>query len=373
MNKTIYLDYNATAPIRSEVIDLVCNVMSEGGNPSSVHAKGRVARGRVEDARRQVASLISCKPQEIVFTSGGTESNNLALRTFNDRPLFICEAEHDSVLATVLGRDVSYIPVDDQGLVNLPLLKEKLSAANTPPLVSIMLANNETGTVQSVSDIAGLVHDFGGIIHTDAIQACGKIPLNFRDLGVDMMSLSAHKIGGPQGQGALVVREGFAIQSIQKGGGQEQGRRGGTENVAGNAGFGLAAKLAADTLHQYERVAQLRDKLEAAIQLISPDCRIYGQNATRLPNTSCLSMPGVGAELQVMNFDLAGIAVSAGSACSSGKVKASHVLLAMGASEEEASEAIRVSLGWQTTQSDIDKFVEVWEKLYKRKSPKFAA
>lgn len=373
MSKTVYLDYNATAPARPEVITLVCEVMAEGGNPSSVHASGRRARGRLEDARKQVSTLLSCRPQEIIFTSGGTEANNLALKTFIGRPLIITGGEHDSVLATVRDRDVYTLSLNDQGHIDLSELQQVLTDRAAPPLVSIMLANNETGVVQDIRQIADLVHQYGGILHTDAIQACGKIAVNFKELGVDMMSISAHKIGGPQGQGALIVREGLAIQSIQQGGGQELGRRGGTENVAGLAGFGLAAELAGENLSRYAEIAHLRDQMEAAIVAVSPHSRLFGKDADRLPNTSCLSMPGVGSELQVMNFDLAGIAISAGSACSSGKVKASHVLLAMGADEAAASEAVRVSLGWLTVQSDIDKFIEVWEKLYQRKSPRFAA
>lgn len=373
MNRSVYLDYNATAPIRAEVIELVTDVMREGGNPSSVHASGRRARGRVETARKQIADLVSCKPQEIIFTSGGTESNNLALKAFADHALIVGGAEHDSVLAASAGRDAILLQCDETGMIDRTDLEVKLSDAPSPSLVSVMLANNETGVIQSISEIAELVHQYNGILHTDAIQACGKIPVDFRELGVDMMSLSAHKIGGPQGEGALVVREGIAIQSIQKGGGQELGRRGGTENVAGIAGFGLAAQLAVNAMPIFDEIEQLRDQMEATVLKISPSSVIYGKETTRLPNTSCLSMPGVGSELQVMNFDLAGIAISAGSACSSGKVKASHVLLAMGAGIEDAAQAIRISLGWQTTQSDMDKFIEVWEKLYQRKSPKFAA
>ncbi|GLQ07547.1 cysteine desulfurase family protein [Sneathiella chinensis] len=373
MTSSIYLDYNATAPVRPQVVDLVAEVMKEGGNPSSVHASGRKAKGRVEDARAEIAALAGCKPQEIIFTSGGTEANNLALNGMGERLLLVSAAEHDSVLAAGPEGWVVRLPVDEKGLLSLSALEAALEQGGGPCLVSVMLANNETGVIQPIFEIAELVHAKGGLLHTDAIQALGKIPVDFRALGADMMSLSAHKIGGPQGQGALIVREGLPLQSIQKGGGQELGRRGGTENVAGIAGFGLAARLAGEGLADYAALATLRDHMEDAIRALCPEARIYGQETARLPNTSALSMPGVGAELQVMNFDLSGIAVSAGSACSSGKVKASHVLTAMGASDKEASEAIRVSLGWMTTQSDMDKFVQVWDKLYRRKSPKFAA
>ncbi len=373
MSDLIYLDYNATAPIRPEVTDLVATVMGEWGNPSSVHAAGRKAKGRLETARRQVAALAGCKAQEVIFTSGGTESNNLALKGLAGYEVFISAAEHDSVLAAAGMLEARTIAVDSTGRLDIADLREKLGASDTPALVSVMLANNETGVLQPIREIAELIHEKGGLIHTDAIQSAGKIPLHFKDMGVDMLSLSGHKIGGPQGQGALIVREGLAIQSIQKGGGQELGRRGGTENVAGIAGFGLAAELAMAALEKYDAIEEQRDRMEAAILKISPGSQIYGQGSKRLPNTSCLSMPGVGSELQVMNFDLAGIAVSAGSACSSGKVKASHVLTAMGATEKEASEAIRISLGWLTKPSEIDTFLEIWEKLYRRKSPDCAA
>ncbi|MFT6557747.1 cysteine desulfurase family protein [Sneathiella sp.] len=368
MKKTVYLDYNATAPIRSDVITCVSSVMAEWGNPSSVHAAGRKARGRVETARRQVAHLVGCKPQEVIFTSGGTEANNLALKGFPAHQWMVSRAEHDSVLAMVADYDVLLVDLEPSGKLDLQDLKEKLTAANGPVLVSVMYANNETGILQPLPEIVELVHEFGGIVHTDAIQAAGKIPIDFKAVGADMMSLSAHKIGGPQGQGALIVREGLAIKSVQKGGGQELGRRGGTENVAGIAGFGVATDLALQELSGLSEIRKLRDEMEKSICDAVPDVRIYGADQSRLPNTSCLSMPGVSAQLQVMNFDLEGFAVSAGSACSSGKVKASHVLRAMGATEAEADQAIRISLGRLTKRAEIDTFIETWKKIYRSKS-----
>ncbi|MCR9212595.1 MAG: cysteine desulfurase [Proteobacteria bacterium] len=373
MKQQIYLDFNATAPIRPEVIKAVTGAMEEGGNPSSVHQAGRTARNRVEEARSQVAALVGSKAQEIIFTSGGTEANNLALSAMGDRPLFVSAVEHDSVLGVLDSKTATYLSVDSTGVLNLADLERILRDQQTPCFVSIMLANNETGVIQPIAEIATLIHEYGGLLHCDAIQAAGKIPIDFRALGTDMMSLSAHKLGGPQGMGALVLREGLAISPSLKGGGQELGRRAGTENVAGIVGFGVAAEIAKNGLEAYQTISSLRDKMEKSIHDISPDAVVYGEAAPRLPNTSTISMPGVAAELQVMNFDLAGIAVSAGSACSSGKVKASHVLKAMGASDEEAGSAIRVSLGWSTTEKEIEAFVENWEKLYRRKSPKFAA
>lgn len=373
MKNGIYLDYNATAPIRSEVIELVTEVMAEGGNPSSVHASGRKAKGRLETARRQIASLLKSKSQEIIFTSGGTEANNMVLNGFSDRKLFISAAEHDSIVGPSNKLDTEVIPVDSAGLLDLKELKSRLAASDQPALVSVMLANNETGVIQPIAEIADIVHEFNGILHTDAIQAVGKIDVSFSDLGVDAMTISGHKIGGPQGQGALVLKEGLPIAAHQTGGGQELGRRGGTENVAGIAGFGLAAELAAESLKKSEGVAELRAELETKLKAACSDIVIYGVASDRLPNTCCVSMPGVNSELQVMNFDLAGIAVSAGSACSSGKVKASHVLTAMGATPEAASEAIRISLGRDTTKEEIEKFVEVWSKLYRKQASKSAA
>ncbi len=373
MTTGIYLDYNATSPIRPDVITLVAEVMAEGGNPSSVHASGRRARQRVETARRKLAALVGSKPQEIIFTSGGTEANNMALKGFPARALLVSAGEHDSILAPAVLASATHLVLNGNGIVDLPALEVALKASDAPMLVSVMLANNETGVLQPIGQIAELVHKFDGLIHTDAIQAVGKIPLNFKDLGVDLMTVSAHKVGGPQGQGALIVREGLPLEAGLRGGGQELGRRGGTENVAGIAGFGLAAEMAQAELDQMQDIAHLRDDMEQRLTQFCPDAVIYGAAVARLPNTCCLSMPGVNSELQVMNFDLAGIAVSAGSACSSGKVKASHVLTAMGASESAASQAIRISLGRGTTAAEIDKFVEVWQKLYEKKTPKTAA
>ncbi len=373
MKQQIYLDFNATAPIRPEVIEAVTCTMEEGGNPSSVHQFGRTARNRVEEARARVAKLIGSKAQEIIFTSGGTEANNLALSSMGHIPLLVSAVEHDSVLGALNSGSATYLSVDSTGLLDLADLERRIKEQQAPCLVSVMLANNETGVIQPIAEIASLIHEQGGLLHCDAIQAVGKIPVDFRSLGVDMMSLSAHKLGGPQGIGALVLREGLAIEPRLRGGGQELGRRAGTENVAGIVGFGVAAEIAGDSLDAYSKVSLLRDGMEVSIHRICDDAVIYGETAPRLPNTSTISMPGVASELQVMNFDLAGIALSAGSACSSGKVKASHVLKAMGASEEEAGSAIRVSLGWSTTEKQIKAFVENWEKLYRRKSPKFAA
>jgi cysteine desulfurase len=371
MKDTIYLDFNATAPILPEVITAMVATMETGGNPSSVHRQGRTSRNNVEEARRQIAGLVNCKAQEIIFTSGGTEANNLALSGLPNRHLVISPIEHDSVLSAATPYQPAILSVDQNGIIDFEDLDTHLRIATEPVLVSIMLANNETGVVQPVRKISEIVHKYNALLHCDAIQAIGKIPVDFKSLDIDMMSVSAHKFGGPQGIGALVVREGLAIAPFIRGGGQELGRRAGTENVAGIVGFGVAATVAKNRLDAYGQVRQLREKLEKALQDVSPRVVIYGEEAERLPNTLSVSMPSVPSELQVMNFDLAGIAISAGSACSSGKVKASHVLMAMGVEEAEAGTAIRISLGPTTTAAEIEATIECWSDLFKRKSPDY--
>jgi cysteine desulfurase len=367
-NQPVYLDYNATAPARREVIDIMVEVMSVPGNASSVHGTGRVARKRVEDARAEVARLVGAKPENVIFTSGGTEADNLALKGFGDRRLIVSAIEHGAILAPALLFDAGaeIVPVDKDGVVDLAALEDLLSQADKPVTVSIMLANNETGVIQSMRDIVQIAGRYNALVHTDAVQCAGKIPIDIEELGVDMLSLSAHKIGGPQGVGALVLREDRPLSSQIVGGGQERGRRSGTENVAGIAGFGVAARLALEGLEDYARLADLRDDMELQIKQIAPGCLIYSRDVPRLPNTSCLTMPGVKSETQVMSFDLAGIAISAGSACSSGKVTASHVLEAMESPDEVAVTAIRVSMGRDTTAADVDRFVETWRDIYRR-------
>ena len=364
----IYLDYNATAPARSDVIGMVMRVMSTVGNASSVHRAGQVARKTVETARAEVAALVGAKPENIVFTGGGTEANNLALKGFGDRHLIVSGTEHGAVLAPAVMQDPEAVilPVDAEGLVDLAALERALTAAEKPCLVSVMRANNETGVVQPIAEIARIARAHDAMVHCDGVQAVGKIPLDMNALDIDLLTLASHKIGGPQGVGAMVMRQDFLVAAQIIGGGQEMGRRSGTENVAGIAGFGVAARLAKAGLADYAGLAALRDDMERRLRTIAPGLRVYGAGVERLPNTSCLTMPGVSSETQVMSFDLAGIAVSAGSACSSGKVAASHVLDAMAADRDEAMTAIRVSLGWNTTPAEIDRFVEVWEELYSR-------
>ena len=366
MKNPVYMDHNATTAVRPEARDAVALALALTGNPSSVHGSGRTARRLVEDARDAVAALVGAEPAWVVFTSGGTEANNLALRVLPKRAPILCSAvEHASVLSVMDG--IVEIPVDGDGVVDLGALEALLAGEDTPALVSVMLANNETGVLQPIADVAALAHEHGALIHCDAVQAAGKMAIDFRTLGCDLMSLSAHKIGGPSGIGALVVTSGvegdLALIPMLRGGGQERGRRAGTENVPGIAGFGAAARAAREGLTDFARLGRWRERIENRLRQRA-DSRVYGFGAPRLANTSCLTMPGVEAETQVIQLDLAGVAVSAGAACSSGKVEPSRVLAAMGVDANEAATAIRVSLGWNTTEDDADKFVEAWIQVY---------
>ncbi|HEY7609601.1 MAG TPA: cysteine desulfurase family protein [Alphaproteobacteria bacterium] len=362
----VYLDYNATAPVRPEAAAAVAEALARTGNPSSVHRFGRAARKRVEDAREAVAALIGAAPADLVFTSGGTEANALALAGAGRRRVLVSAIEHDSVLAAAAAHDpdTPRIPVSPSGMADLDALDELIAGRGGETLVSVMLANNETGVVQPVAEIAKCAHAAGALVHCDAVQAAGKIPVEVRTLGADLVSLSAHKLGGPQGVGALYVSERIALAASLRGGGQERGRRAGTENVPGIAGFGAAATAARRDLSAYaQKCTELRARLEAAVLARSNRARIPGAEAPRIPNTSCIVLRDVPSETQVMALDLAGVAVSAGSACSSGKVRPSHVLAAMGLPPEAVSAAIRVSLGWATTSADVERFVEAWSAM----------
>jgi cysteine desulfurase len=361
-----YLDYNATAPVRPEVAAAVAEALARVGNPSSVHRAGRTARAAVETARAQVAAMAGCRPSEVVFTSGGSEANMAALTRSGAARLVVSAVEHDSVTETAAGSGlpVATAPVDADGVVDLAALESILAGypRDGGTLVSLMLANNETGVIQPVAEAAALVRRHGARLHCDAVQAAAKIPLDFNTLDADYLSLSAHKIGGPQGVGALVVREVCALVPLVRGGGQEQGRRSGTENVPGIAGFGVAASLAGLPA----RIAALRDAWERRVRDSAPEAVILAAGAARLPNTSCVALPGVGSETQVMALDLAGVGVSAGAACSSGKVKSSRVLAAMGCGPDLAGSAIRISLGWATSEEDMDRLFAAWSALRSR-------
>jgi len=364
MKTTVYLDHNATTPARPEAIEAVVEALSLVGNASSVHREGRAARRIIEDARARVAALVGASETDVVFTSGGTEANNLAIRGGSRMCVLVSAVEHLSVLE--VGREVKLIPVDADGIVDLEALDQMLAKEDGLALVSIMLANNKTGVIQPIQAIGEICRRYGALLHTDAVQAAGKIPIYLTGLGVDLMTLSAHKIGGPMGVGALIATPRAALTGVSFGGGQEKGLRPGTENLPAIAGFGKAAELAAERIKSFAALAWKRNDLERRIKEIAPDASIFGAAVDRLPNTSCIAMPGVDSETQVMALDLEGVSVSAGSACSSGKVAVSHVLKAMVPDGPETENAIRVSLGWTTEDSDIDRFVEAWSALYGR-------
>lgn len=379
----IYFDYNATVPLRAESAHAVAQALELCGNASSVHSEGRAARALIEQARREVAALAGAGGGEVTFTSGGTEANNLALAPGVHRlspagktprratHLLVSAIEHPSVLEghRFAADRVRIIPVRESGVVDLAALKALLEALGPEDcaLVSVMLANNETGIIQPVREIAALVHEFGGFVHSDAIQGAGKLKVDLAELGADLVTLSAHKIGGPQGVGALVSAPGIVLgDKLMRGGGQEGGRRAGTENLPGIAGFGAAAKAAAAGLAGMEEIAAWRDRLADGMRKVTPGVEIVGEGEARLPNTLCVLVPGRSAESLVIALDLAGIAVSSGSACSSGKVAPSHVLRAMGRAPEAAASAVRISLGAATREREIVRFVEIWSDISSR-------
>lgn len=361
MSDPIYLDHNATTTIRPVAVDAVRDALMLTGNPSSVHRHGRLARRIIEDARDDIGQFVGANPNDVLFTGCGTEANNLALRGAPVENYFTSTIEHPAVL---MANDKSQlIAVNADGLVDLEVLDQLLSAASGRSLVSVMLANNETGVIQPISDVVRIAKQHNALVHCDAVQGAGKIAIDMTALGLDLMSLSAHKFGGPQGVAALIAKAGLDMAPILRGGGQERRMRAGTENVAGIAGFGAAAREAANGLDQMAQLSMWRDQLIADIRRLAP-VRVFGEASERLANTVCIAMPGVSAETQLMAFDLAGISVSSGSACSSGKVEASHVLAAMGVDTEEALSAVRVSFGWNSEAEDVRKFVDAWAKIY---------
>ncbi len=364
MTQRAYLDWNATAPLRAEARAAMIAAL-EAANASSVHAEGRAARALIEKARAAVAALVGASPADVTFTSGATEANMLALTPTVDGPrdrLFVSAVEHPSVRSggRFAADCVEELPVDGDGIVDLAALARALGRAKRP-LVSAMLANNETGVIQPIRPIADIVHAAGGLLHVDAVQAPGRIECRIEELGADLMTISSHKLGGPQGAGALIRRGDLRLEPLIKGGGQERGLRAGTENVPAIAAFGAAC--AASTLADAPRMAGLRDRLEAAILAATPEAVIFGAKVARLPNTALFAVPGLKAETAIIAFDLAGVALSSGSACSSGKVAASHVLAAMGVAPALARGAVRVSFGWASAESDLERFLGTWKKL----------
>jgi cysteine desulfurase len=375
MTDRIYLDWNATAPLRPQARAAALAALDSSGNPSSVHAEGRAARRLIEEAREKVAALVAAEPRNVVFTSGGTEANMLALTPASgpdgkapDR-LLISALEHPSVLAggRFAAAAVQRVPATGDGRIDLAALADALAALEgRRALVSLMLANNETGVVQPVSEAARLTHEAGGVLHVDAVQAAGRIPCDINAIGADLLTLSGHKIGALKGVGAVVRRDAavpFPAPLI-RGGGQERGARAGTENVAGIAAFGAAAAAAlVDLGAEAGDMRALRDRFEAGLRSASPDIVVFGAGAERLPNTTLFALNGMKAETAVIAFDLEGVAVSSGAACSSGKVQPSHVLAAMGVPPELARAAVRVSLGPTTTQSEIDRTIQAWIRI----------
>ncbi len=364
MSERIYLDYNATAPAKPEVVDAMADILTRGGNASSIHHSGRRARAAVEAARRALADLIGAAADEVVFAGSGTDANNQAIRCSGRRRVLCSAIEHESVLFA--DPDPILLPVGGNGTIDLDALDRALSESDEPAVVAIMLANNETGVIQPIAEATAIARRHGAWLHCDAVQALGKIPLDVAELGADSYAFSAHKLAGPQGVGALVVRTPDALGRLIHGGGQERGLRAGTENVAGIAGFGVAAGLAKDALDAFAGLANLRDDLERRVANIAPGRVVFGEASPRLPNTAKFTMPGVSSETQVMAMDLAGIAISAGSACSAGKVEPPYVLTAMGVPDDVAVTAVRVSLGWRTRSEDIDRFIAAWRELYER-------
>ena len=371
----IYLDYNATAPVPSEVADAVSAALRDcPGNASSIHAFGQRAKAIVDDARSSVARLIGAEPSEVVFTAGGTEADNLALRGFAEahgggaKPAIITTAiEHEAVLNAArtlarLGWPVTIVPVSPEGVVSVDAIAGALDqvAARPAPLVSVMLANNEVGTLQPLQAISALARERGALVHTDAVQAVGRLPVDVGTLGVDMLSLAGHKFGAPKGVGALWVRRGLPLQAQSVGGKQERGRRAGTENVPALEGLRVAAERAFAALGvEGPRQAALRDRLEQGLLDRVAGARVNGGAAPRVPNTTNMSFDGVEGESMVIALDLEGIAVSTGSACSSGTLEPSHVLRAMSLPPARVEAAVRFSLGPQTTSGEIDRVIDV--------------
>ncbi|PPD16849.1 MAG: cysteine desulfurase [Methylobacterium sp.] len=370
-----YLDWNATAPLLPAAREACCRALDTLGNPSSIHAEGRAARAIVEDARAAVAALVGGEAENVVFTSGATEAANALITQGlagccgrdlpRGLPVLVGATEHAAVLAAA--GEAERLPVDANGLIRQDILEQRLKAIG-PALVAIQLANNETGVVQDIASLARLVHAHGGAIVVDAVQGPGRIALDIAALGADALMLSAHKFGGPKGVGAIVFadsRTRLASAAIL-GGGQERGQRGGTENVPGIAGMGAAAR-AVKAEFDAHTLNQLRDGFENRLKALAPDVRIAGEGVARLPNTTLFAIPGITAEKALIAFDLAGVAVSSGSACSSGKVKASHVLEAMGAADGVKAGAIRLSLGRTTVAHEIDQALDVIERLVARR------
>lgn len=369
-----YLDYNATCPVRPEVIDAVCAAMRTIGNSSSVHAEGRGARAIVEEARERLRAMVNAPVNGVIFTGGGTEAIHYALhgtvRQGSVKRIFVSAIEHAALPANAAttGVPVETVPVKASGVADLDWLRERLQHYDTARdggfLVCLMYANNETGILQPVAEAAEIAHSVGGLVFVDAAQAAGKVPVNFVMSGADLMAVTAHKFGGPIGVGALIAGPNLPLEPVMRGGGHESNRRAGTHNVPALAGLGKACELAAGCLNEAPNIAAMRDRMQDAAERAG--AHVWGKSEARLPGTLSLSAPGFSSQTQLMAMDLAGVAISSGSACSSGKTKPSHVLAAMGAGPELASCGIRVSLGWNSTDEDADAFIREWPAAYQR-------
>lgn len=370
-SERVYLDYNSTSLMDDKVIDIIQKLLQENIalNPSSIHSLGRQARGILENARNQIASALNFdlykNDYQLIFTSSGSEANNLAITSFLKIPAFIGATEHVSILE-INHPNKTLIPVNADGIIEKNSLSKLLKENTGPKLVSIMLANNETGVIQNIKELVEIAHNEGAIVHCDASQAFGKIEVDLLNLNCDLLTISSHKCGGPAGAAALVANKKFQLFPLIKGGKQEQGLRAGTENLIAIAGFGAAVRNYQDKITKFKKLAILRDEMEREILTFAPNSIIIAKDIERLPNTSCIRMPNVKSEEQLIKFDLAGICVSAGAACSSGRIASSHVLKAMNIDEKMANEIIRVSIGMQTTAEHLKRFVELWKEIYSK-------
>lgn len=368
MKTKIYLDYNASAPLRPQARDAmmkVLNIQNAALNASSVHSFGREGRKIIEDSREKIAKLVGADTNQVIFNSGATEGNNTVIRHFEDHYpseiICISAVEHPSVHQA--SKKLRHIPVNQNGIILPEELDKFLSNNPKTCLVSIMFSNNETGVTQNVADLSNIAHRYGALFHCDGVQAAGRIPIDIKELGIDFLTLSSHKIGGGQGVGALILGACGQTPTLLHGGGQEKYARAGTENIAGIAGFAAAAQSALLDFEENIRIEKLRDTLECELKDISPTIVIHGENVPRLPNTSFFSLPNANAQSLMIALDLEGIALSNGSACSSGTVKPSQVLKTMGVSNALTASALRISLGWATKETDVEAFLSAWKKI----------
>ena len=364
MKDGIYLDYNATAPLRPGVKESMLAALDHPGNASSVHSYGRHARKMLETAREQVANLVGGNATNVTFNSGATEGNNTIIKAYKGQGILVSSIEHPCIIE--LQNDHETIRVTEDGVIDLNHFEEVIGKSPPPALVSVMMVNNETGVIQPIQEMVDICHSRGAKFHTDATQAAGRIPVNLFMMNADYLTLSSHKIGGPQGVGAIITTNDTKPPVLLDGGGQEKSLRAGTENVAGIIGFGAAADHALTNLEEFQKTKELQERLELNLKKIHEDIVIFGEFTDRVCNTTCLTIPGANAETLLIAFDLEGIALGSGSACSSGKVTQSHVLQAMNASNDQLSGALRLSYGWDTTQEDIDQFLSIAEKIIKR-------